>query len=483
MAQNPPTGVVCSAGVVEACCCLVSQITNTSYGDRYPQGRTEESNSRSKVRPDADLRHGRHGRAASATPLVVRTHTHAGVAPFMEHIWPLACVHAVLTAGRCLATSLATSLATVGDIPRSLSPRWVAAKAREGSVCRAGCFLVALACWIALPFALLVVWRVHARFDAFDLEAALNETLAGVPQFELAVSSGAAVKLPPPEFRATLPPALFHLLADHADPVHYYGRIALQQLALWWQVLGDSWPGPRSRERPAGTWWRETQTFGVAGPDEFMLGELVVVHPPGVAASGRTFRRTSPGLALLWPTVGSERAKAAERLGKVIGVHPSRTLSDFSYTIVYCDGGRSDNAKPEHPFVNRKLPNCTATVDTALVDPKTRRGRSLRYGLTAHGARLAFVRATFGAPHTRIAAAEVALAEPADANGNLTNARALYGRVAVVRRGGCEFVDKAARIQHAGAIGMIIVNHEEADVKAGSAEGAAADGITIPVVT
>ena len=26
MAQNPPTGVVCSAGVVEACCCLVSLI-------------------------------------------------------------------------------------------------------------------------------------------------------------------------------------------------------------------------------------------------------------------------------------------------------------------------------------------------------------------------------------------------------------------------------------------------------------------------
>ena len=26
MAQNPPTGVVCSAGVEEACCCLVSVI-------------------------------------------------------------------------------------------------------------------------------------------------------------------------------------------------------------------------------------------------------------------------------------------------------------------------------------------------------------------------------------------------------------------------------------------------------------------------
>ena len=34
MAQNPPTGVVCSAGVVEACCCLVSpiQLPVTSIG-------------------------------------------------------------------------------------------------------------------------------------------------------------------------------------------------------------------------------------------------------------------------------------------------------------------------------------------------------------------------------------------------------------------------------------------------------------------
>ncbi len=66
---------------------------------------------------------------------------------------------------------------------------------------------------------------------------------------------------------------------------------------------------------------------------------------------------------------------------------------------------------------------------------------------------------------------------------NLTNARALSGRVAVVRRGGCEFVDKAARVQQAGAIAMVIINYEDQDVKAGSAEGGVADTITIPVVT
>ena len=48
MAQDPPSGVVCSAGVVGICCLFSLSNTITSYGDRYPEGRTEESNSRSK---------------------------------------------------------------------------------------------------------------------------------------------------------------------------------------------------------------------------------------------------------------------------------------------------------------------------------------------------------------------------------------------------------------------------------------------------
>ena len=34
MAQNPPSGVVCPAGVEDACSCLVSLIQLPSYGDR-----------------------------------------------------------------------------------------------------------------------------------------------------------------------------------------------------------------------------------------------------------------------------------------------------------------------------------------------------------------------------------------------------------------------------------------------------------------
>ena len=47
MAQNPPSGVVCSAGVGDACCCLVSliQLPVTAIGTLKVA--TEESNSRS----------------------------------------------------------------------------------------------------------------------------------------------------------------------------------------------------------------------------------------------------------------------------------------------------------------------------------------------------------------------------------------------------------------------------------------------------
>ena len=35
MAQGPPSGVVCSAGVMDICCLFSLSNTITSYGDRY----------------------------------------------------------------------------------------------------------------------------------------------------------------------------------------------------------------------------------------------------------------------------------------------------------------------------------------------------------------------------------------------------------------------------------------------------------------
>ena len=74
MAQNPPTGVVCSAGVVEACggSMLLFSLSNTitSYGDRYPEGRTEESNSRSKqIGPRTFLPFKKNGGVTDRAPI------------------------------------------------------------------------------------------------------------------------------------------------------------------------------------------------------------------------------------------------------------------------------------------------------------------------------------------------------------------------------------------------------------------------------
>jgi hypothetical protein len=292
----------------------------------------------------------------------------------------------------------------LSDVPHSLNPRFVTARAREASVCRTGCFLLGLCCWVAMPFSALLIFQTHAWLDAFDPERLLNETLATVPDFELTVSHGVATRLPPDSFFATLPATLFQLLVDQPDPLDTYFRAAVQHSILWWQGVFDP-------QHPATSkWWRETQSLGVPGPDEFQLGELVTVRPMKMP-----WRPT--GVSALWPTVGSERAKNAERLAKVVGVHPSRTLSDFSYTIVYCDGNNElslQDLQPGRGFRRRATPNCTATVDTSLVDPKTRSGRELRYGLSVHGTRLPSVRATFGAQHTRISSAEAVLAEPPD---------------------------------------------------------------------
>lgn len=290
------------------------------------------------------------------------------------------------------------------DVPNSLNPRFVAARAHDGSLCRAGCFVLALCCWVALPFAVLVIFRAHEWLDAFDLELAIHETLATMPSFEVTVSQGVATRLPPDGFSATLPAALFHLLVEQHDPLDVYVRAAVQQSVLWWQSSHEVQPSA------SGRWWRETQSFVVPGPDEFQLGELVVVRKARVP-----WRAT--GLSALWSTVGSERTMKSERLAKVVGVHPSRTLSGFSYTVVYCDGSLEQplsDVQSDGGLRRRDAPNCTMTVDTSLVHPKTSSGRELRYGLSVHGSRLPSIRATFGAQHTRISSAEAVLVEPSD---------------------------------------------------------------------
>jgi indole-3-glycerol phosphate synthase len=49
-------------------------------------------------------------------------------------------------------------------------------------------------------------------------------------------------------------------------------------------------------------------------------------------------------------------------------------------------------------------------------------------------------------------------AAPADACAPLTNAAALRGNVAFIARGGCNFTDKALRVQDAGARAVLVAD-------------------------
>jgi len=97
--------------------------------------------------------------------------------------------------------------------------------------------------------------------------------------------------------------------------------------------------------------------------------------------------------------------------------------------------------------------------------------------------------ADFGAPvsTTPVTGTLVEASDPADAAGTstkdgcstFTNASAVAGKVALIDRGTCPFIDKAIHAQSAGAIGVVIVNNQGTGV---IGMGGEAPGVTIPVV-
>ena len=50
-------------------------------------------------------------------------------------------------------------------------------------------------------------------------------------------------------------------------------------------------------------------------------------------------------------------------------------------------------------------------------------------------------------------------AQPADACGSILNTDDMFGHIAIINRGGCNFTDKIQRAQDAGAVGVIMVNN------------------------
>ncbi len=66
--------------------------------------------------------------------------------------------------------------------------------------------------------------------------------------------------------------------------------------------------------------------------------------------------------------------------------------------------------------------------------------------------------------------------------GPYTNAAAVSGKIALVKRGSCEFGQKALVAQQNGAAGVIIFNNDGTNTGAGMAAGASGASVTIPVV-
>ena len=92
-------------------------------------------------------------------------------------------------------------------------------------------------------------------------------------------------------------------------------------------------------------------------------------------------------------------------------------------------------------------------------------------------------RATFGGSYRAdLAPGRAVRAVPPMADGPLENPHELEGGLALVARGGVNFVQKARAVQAAGAVGLIVLNTEEENFVPTAPEGDEAADIAIPVV-
>lgn len=76
---------------------------------------------------------------------------------------------------------------------------------------------------------------------------------------------------------------------------------------------------------------------------------------------------------------------------------------------------------------------------------------------------------------------EIVKADPYEACGVLTNGSAINGKIALIKRGNCEFGAKALAAQNAGAVAVIIVNHSPGP-PVGMGAGALGSQVNIPVI-
>jgi hypothetical protein len=74
---------------------------------------------------------------------------------------------------------------------------------------------------------------------------------------------------------------------------------------------------------------------------------------------------------------------------------------------------------------------------------------------------------------------EVVHAEPADGCSDITNGGALAGKIALIERGGCNFVEKVLNAQNVGAAAVILYNNQDGDALLDTRMGGVDDGHNI----
>jgi hypothetical protein len=150
-------------------------------------------------------------------------------------------------------------------------------------------FIAVLCCWLSMlssVASMLGVWGfteggAPLSSARAELEREINTTLESIPAFELTIWNGTAVRMPPPSFRAHLPPVVGRLLTEELPLLLYYSRAWIWSAWLW--ARGEVWwdsQVPEEGGLGAGGFFSGGREFG---PHEYLVGEVVLVpamHQP-----------------------------------------------------------------------------------------------------------------------------------------------------------------------------------------------------------
>ena len=258
-------------------------------------------------------------------------------------------------------------------------------------------------------------------------------------------------------------------------------------------------PDP-SRERCLGRRWRGGGVHRTLRRAVFAGARCVLLVAPEVATAaererqcwrGPTGGSALGGVGVAWEWCGMQAPLPAAEDGKVwlrtengkyVQMMPDtrrKVLANQStYVEQFCPHGLPLPEAHEDEIERAKV----AAMKAEFMASEVERTAAVDVRLLANLQPVEAKVARFGAQSCALADAVALRAIPPLADSDLRNASNLKGAIAVVERGGNAFVDKALRVQAAGAVGVIVINTDDAPyVPLGNPAGGD-EGVRIPVV-